>query len=291
MIDMLATLAVAIGNFLVGVLFGIRITRGSGIWISIGVGVVLGALGWFFPKIGLYTGIFILLLIGIFELWQYSIKRTYAHSHLIFEGGGIRRGLTPVEAAILLEMDSEVLAIIGIISLMDKGLINFAADYHGNGLEVVPELRIGAKTINPQERKKMRKAVGRSLNQTISPSEDVLIEMIEQNGERVFGNFQFAVWIEISRKECDKKMAGFDRDQTIDYYFEYINHRLTGVIKGYFPRQDYIAWMVLEYYLRSQGENFIDPILNNTQPGWLTDKETLLDWITMLDYAILSSDN
>jgi hypothetical protein len=291
MIDEGTTLVVAIGNLLVGALFVIRVTRRTVFWVSIIVGVILGTFGWFFPKIGLYAGIFILLLIVIFELWQYRKKENYAHSHLVFEGGGIRRGLTPVDAAILLDMDAKDLTILSIISLLGKGIINLAADNRDSGLVVVSEYRIREKTINPHERKKMRKAIARKLNQTISPSEDVLIEMIEQNSEKGFGNLQFTVWFEVSRKECENKMAGFDREQTIEYYFDYINHRLTGVIKGHFPRKDYIEWMALEYFLRSKGDNFIAPILNATQPNWLNGDDSLLDWITKLENVVMFSEN
>jgi hypothetical protein len=66
---------------------------------------------------------------------------------------------------------------------------------------------------------------------------------------------------------------------------------LTGVIKGHFPRKDYIEWMALEYFLRSKGDNFIAPILNATQPNWLNGDDSLLDWITKLENVVMFSEN
>lgn len=273
-------IVIAIGNLIAGYLFISKILRGTGSLAGLGVGAILGLVGWFIPEVGVFTGLIVFLVVGGLELRESTKKRKTAYSQLVFEGGGIRRGLTAVETAFLLKLPNTSTMIIGLSDLARKGLVSFKDDQGSLIFRVMPAIQIGDDILNPNARKQARRTAARQINQTISPVEDILLELVEQNSGSDFSDISFDVWLEFGYKEIEQKLIGFDQAETLDYYTQYIHHRLDGVKKGDFSEDEYITWMVLEFYYGSQGRDFIIPFLEDVHPNWLEDRKTLLDWLS-----------
>lgn len=246
--------------------------------LAVLTGSVFGLIAWVMPQLGVFT--LVLLVVGRIgvTVWQEREKINVAHSHIIFEGGGIRRGLTPVEAGILLEIPPMGLLTVSVSALLQKGTLMRGEDGQVE-FWVRPENQASKDTINPVKRTAERKKAARNQGKVLSVEEDMLLEMFWQGILPNSSKFPISLWMDKASQECDFKMSGYDRAQSVKYYKNYMAHRLNGVGKGFFPEDEFVPWMVLHLFVRPQNEGELLDIIKKTRPSWLHAGESLSDWV------------
>lgn len=278
MIDPWLHWIVILANVVGGAYLPITALRGAGRWISFLVGILFGALAWIFPSAGVIT--LIMLALGGIGVTVWIKRQTvqFAHSQLVFEGGGIRRGLTAVEVGTLFDVFPGGLLAVSVSALLQKGILAKEDNGGESSLRVIPEFQANKETINPAKRTEERKSAARAEGKVLFGEEDMLLEMFWQGISPNSENFPITRWVEKVYQECDHKIGGFDRAQSTQYYRNYMAHRLMGVEKEFFSEEEFVPWMVLEVFAQTDSSGQFHELLNKTRPAWLHEGESLIDW-------------
>lgn len=281
---------IILGNLAGGYFLVTKLLRGSGRLLGVVLAIILGGLAWVYPAAG--TVALVLLssaLVGVVIL-EHSQKKDVAHSQLIFEGGGIRRGLTPVEVGTLLEVSPGDLLVVSVSALLQKGILE-RVDQGLVGLRVKPLFQTGRDVINPAERTAARKKAARDHSKVLSVEEELLLELFWQHIPPSSEKFPIQLWVEKAIQECNLKLGGYDRSQSKVYYHNYMAHRFEGVEKGFFQRDEYVPWMVLDIFAHTQDEAFLLDMIEKTRPAWLHEGESLIDWAESFQKLLIGKGN
>lgn len=194
-----------------GILFGIiffRFSHGTGFVLFFILGAVIGIVALASPEIHLLTwpG-----MIGLLFLNERALKRrrtkTYLPAMATVEGGGIKRGLTAPQAAVLLEMPmSKVLSLV-VFGLIKKSVLRKLGD-NPLQVDVAPEYL---------QSRKSRLQVAGDQGMVVHDYEHEFIDaIVEHRGAVKDCNFNVAMGGLI--KSVASRMAGFDLSDTQFYY-------------------------------------------------------------------------
>ena len=265
-----------------------RLLRGT----AIPAGSLLGAATAYFvlvyPQAGkILTGVLVAAAVVI-EIDFRRRRNAYQGSEMVFEGGGIRRGLTPPEVGALFELPEDALLTVGLVELLDKGLIEYEQRAGAFTFQVSDVVRLGGEILNPAEKMRARKAAARAANQVLTSTEDILIELIGQQEGQPVSELSSQVWARQLRAESAAALGGFDPEKSKEYYDAYITHRLTGVAAGHFRAADYTGWMTLAWAMGMLTSPALKEVVKRTRPEWLHEDENLLSWLEGLHAAVSS---
>jgi len=263
---------------------GFRLFRGTGKKIRLLFSAIVAGVALFFPSAGRIMGFVGLLSIGVLEIWQINNKKTFSYSQLTFEGGGIRNGLLPVEVGSLFSLTPSNLFVLGLIELIQKGFVSWK--YVGEGgliVSLVGDFRKSREILNPKSRREYRQEIAYQKKRLLTPAEDVLREIFEQNDGKSLGEYSIHPWIDVLNRSVVTKLTGYDRVETQGYYKKFIAHRLKGIESGYFNPQDYLGWMILSRYLGDKNDQIALQLLNKTRPAWLQEGENFSDWFNLVN--------
>ncbi len=135
------------------------------------------------------------------------------------EGGGIKRGLTAPEAAIILELPlSKVLTLV-IFGLLEKGIL---AQTQAEPLTVrvaEPFRMADDPTLNDHgKRARHRRAIAQQQGTVIHSYEHGFLDVIEKNSQRPLNELDFGKAMKTLIEGAAAKMKGFDLSDTQDYY-------------------------------------------------------------------------
>ncbi|MBN2360949.1 MAG: hypothetical protein JXR83_15950 [Deltaproteobacteria bacterium] len=190
--------------------FFFRFSSGTGwsLWAMAVAG--LGLLFWLSPMALLISALPLLLLAGLLEWWLRRRRRTYLPPLATIEGGGIKRGLTAPEAAVLLELPlSKVLTLV-IFGLLKKGvLIQTNADPLG--------VRVSFEFDNRDQAARRKAAAEKGI--VLHRYEHAFInELVAAEGRSFVRDIDFAVALRGLVDRVVDRMAGFDVEETRAYY-------------------------------------------------------------------------
>jgi hypothetical protein len=136
------------------------------------------------------------------------------------EGGGIKRGLTAPEAAVLLEMPLNKVLTLVIFGLLEKQLVQHVKD-EPLEVEVSPEFRTWHDPENRKSikaRRKHRRAAAQKQGTVIHAYEHYFLDQLERKPGRALQDIDFAKPMERLITITTRKMKGFDLSDTQDYY-------------------------------------------------------------------------
>jgi hypothetical protein len=212
-------------------------------------------------------------------------RRTFQAVGMVYEGGGIRRGFTPVEVGILLDLTEDKLLILGLIELLQK---EFLVTTVGNEItvEIAELLAVSGEILNPKDRRQARKAISRDQAQILTDAEDVLLELIRQHQGKPISTLAPGVWVEELSTSLEWAMGGFDLQQTREYYDAYITHRLNGVVAGHFQAEEYVGWMAIARFNSIIPPESLNTMIQKTRPAWLPG-ESFDKWLNLLVEAVV----
>jgi hypothetical protein len=254
-----------------------QIFRGAGKGIGALVGIIYLIAGYFLPRFWLLL-VTLFLLIGIFAFIRQRFQRVDLEDpEMVFEGGGIRRGLSPIEVGHYLGVTRAELLGLSLLELLNKGLIEIRSTQ-----VVVAGIFEGAeKILNATERRKARKAQARQIGKELTDLEDNLLETLIQYQDGGLSISAFQVWEDQLSRQAHYRVGGFDVAQTLDYYREYITHRVNGVAAGHFSAESLLPWLRLAM-LKSTSPGTSETarqILAGCQPSWLPEGWDLIQWL------------
>ncbi len=161
----------------------------------------------------------IVVLLGLNEWLLGRRKAHYMPPIAQVEGGGIKRGLTAPEAAVLLELPvAKVLSLV-IFGLLKKGVLRqTAAD--PLTVEVDEAFRLDHKTMLASEpdRAKAYQEVGVKRGVVIHNYEHPFLFLLQNNAGTPVREIQFALPMKNLIESTANRMKGFDLSDTRDYY-------------------------------------------------------------------------
>ncbi|MCA9122394.1 MAG: hypothetical protein H6822_17775 [Planctomycetaceae bacterium] len=233
-----------------GVLFSvtfIRFSNGTG-WI-----LGLGALGMLIFTMVTSPGVHLSLwppMIGLFGLNEWGLRkqsRRYLPAMATVEGGGIKRGLTAPQAAVLLELPLGKILTLVIFGLLKKGVIRIV-DESPLRVEVVSKFRS-----TRDNRKRVAAKEGIVLHTYEQPFLDRIMA-----GSIPAAELDFRDAVSALIMVTVQRMKGFDLSDTREYYRRIVARAWTEAESiGEFPQRDQVVernfdWMMLDpdYYDR-----------------------------------------
>jgi hypothetical protein len=135
------------------------------------------------------------------------------------EGGGIKRGLTAPEAAVLLEMPlTKVLGLV-VFGLLEKRLVR-QTGHDPLKLEVVEDFRVEGRfgVDDAESRERFRRHAAQDQGTVIHQYEHPFLDLIEANPDKAVNKLDVIKPMQALVNEVAAKMKGFDLAETRDYY-------------------------------------------------------------------------
>ena len=222
-----------------------RILKGTGIPVGSLLGAGTAAFVMFNPIPGrVLTAILLLAAIGV-EIDFHRRKRNFNEAEMQYEGGGIRRGLSPVKVGTLFQLKPADLFLVGLTQLLQKEMVSYSKHEDEILFRLSDGMRLENEIINPAEKKRTRKLSAQKAGKVLTSDEDILLELIEQYEGQPVRSIPNQVWVDRLKAQALEDLEGFKLEKTVEYYDAYITHRLNGVAVGHFSANDYIDWMAL----------------------------------------------
>jgi len=185
----------------------------------------------------------------VFRSIKKASKPNYLPPIAQVEGGGIKRGLTAPEAAIILEMPlNKVLALV-IFGLLEKGLVRQVKETPLT-VEIEETYRTDAKDANA--RAVHRRTAAQRQGTVIHNYEDAFLDSIQETPKKPVKDLNVVAPMEALVKIAAAKMQGFDLAETKDYYRRVIERAMqqAAELGDIEQRQQYLdkyaPWVMLD---------------------------------------------
>ena len=249
--DTVAILAV-LSAVLFSVLF-FRFTGGTGcsLFALLLVGLVILTI--IQPALLLLEFPLLVILVILNEIHLRRKKRSYLPPIAQTEGGGIKRGLTAPEAAVLLEMPLNKVLTLVIFGLLQKGIIEIVT-HEPLTVRVRPAFRTWDKPENRRSIKKRRQQRRRAALEhgtVIHGYEHAFLDQLERHPRKPLEAINFTKAMERLIEKTARKMKGFDLSETQEYYRRVITRameqaRSLGEIQARKTYLDkYLPWVMM----------------------------------------------
>jgi hypothetical protein len=185
-----------------------------GRWLGGALAIVGGVLAFCLP-----FGIPALVFFFIIRAVVRAAKPNYLPPIAQVEGGGIKRGLTAPEAAVVLELPLNKILGLVIFGMLEKGLIR-ETDTDPLEVEVVEDLRVKdlPELEDKGSRDKHRREVARQKGTVIHTYEHAFLDLIEESEDKPVKELDVVDPMEELVNGVAAKMKGFDLSDTRDYY-------------------------------------------------------------------------
>jgi len=210
--------------------------------------------------IAVFAGVCLPFALPAFIIWMVArgIKKASKPNYLPpiaqVEGGGIKRGLTAPEAAVILEMPLNKVLMLVIFGLLEKGLVQKA---EGTGsltealkVEIADAYRTDLENANA--RAQYRRSIAQKQGAVIHNYEDAFLDLIQKSPDKPVKQLNVVKPMQKLVDIAAAKMQGFDLSETQDYYRRVIERAMEqaaalGDIK---QREQYLdkygSWVMLD---------------------------------------------
>ena len=208
----------AVGLIFFG-LFGwlfFRTTRGLGKSVFIIFSILLAVLFVFYPTAQLW-GFAILALFAALTPRFSAPKRDYEHAVSRVEGGGVKRGLTPPEAAVLIGTPFNTILTLVVFGLLRKGILQHES-ITPFVVSMADGFRTREKSLNPERRANLRRKAAESKNLILYDYEEIFIELLEQNHQIRVHEVDYSILTKPFVQFIAERIAGYDLEETREYY-------------------------------------------------------------------------
>jgi len=218
----------------VGILVGIawtflyfRFTGGTGFSVY----VILTALGaWLFVASPAAELVSVPVVAGLIFFNEWALvrrKARYMPPIAQVEGGGIKRGLTAPEAALLLELPLSKALTLVIFGMLKKGILRQVT---ADPLQVTVNepFAVDTKTLpaTADDRAKLYRAIAQKTRVAIHRYEHAFLYLIQNNPTKPLAKIDFSVPMKRLIARVVDRMKGFDLTETKDYYRSIIRRAL-----------------------------------------------------------------
>jgi len=146
-------------------------------------------------------------------------RKAYLPAIAQVEGGGIKRGLTAPEAAVLLEMPLNKILTLVIFGLLEKGIVKVIKN-EPLTVAVADDFQVLNRDdlSNDQERRAYCRQVAQAKGVIIHNYEDSYLTLLEEHRGKPVRDIDFSKPTEALIKSTAAKMKNFDLSDTQDYY-------------------------------------------------------------------------
>lgn len=190
-----------------------------------------------------------LLLLLLNERRIRNQKQSYLPAIAQVEGGGIKRGLTAPEAAVILELPlSKVLTLL-LFGLLEKGVCEQIED---TPLIVAVSAEYLAVEVPRKRRRGHRLKVAQDLGVVVRSYEHAFLDKIEENKGRPVKDIVFSEPMKNLINHTVRRMKGFDLSDTQDYYRKIIARAMKEANSiGDIPEREryldrHLQWLLLD---------------------------------------------
>jgi hypothetical protein len=180
----------------------------------------LACIGFYFsPGWHLISLPIVVLLIGFNEWLLGKRKMHYMPPIAQVEGGGIKRGLTAPEAAVLLELPiAKVLSLV-IFGMLKKGILRqLSADPLSVAVDDTFQLKSDALLTDENQRTQFYRDAGQKKGTVVNAYEQPFLFLLEKNPGKAVKDIDFGVPVRQLISGAASRMAGFNLRETQDYY-------------------------------------------------------------------------
>ncbi len=150
-------------------------------------------------------------------------KDTYLPAIAQVEGGGIKRGLTAPEAAVLLEMPLNKILLLIMFGLLDKKVVRLVDD---SPLTVAVEKDYVVKGESASKRRHDRREMAQKFGIVLRDYEHDVLDVLQKNPAKPVHKQDFGTPMNNLIKSVVGKMKGFDLSDTQDYYKKIISRAM-----------------------------------------------------------------
>jgi hypothetical protein len=270
-------------------------THGSGKYIFVLFSVFYIVLFIINPLVSFFTALVAGLSLIFRQRLQSKSKKKYHKAIARFEGGGIRRGLTPPEIGVVLGIPFHRILTLVIVGLLDKGFISIG-DERNLQIRVTDSMQTRTHSLNTEVRSSLRRQGAQELQQVLFPFEEPFLELLEQEDGKGIAEIDFSVTVKPFFQSVSERVGGYNLGETRDYYIKTVSKYSEGEnfasFSGTRDHRD-IEWKLLRVYL--DDEYTLD---RNEFPNWIFDakdlsekklsNKALTDWVISLEEAIKS---
>jgi hypothetical protein len=194
-----------------------RLGRGQGKLLFAALAAGLLALFALAPAAQLAAFIPLALLLAWVEYRHRARGAGYQAAVARIEGGGIKRGLTPPEGAVLLGRPINVALTLVIFEMLRKGFLH---QTQGTPLqvEVNEAFRTHGSGLSLQERGERRRKAAQAINASLHKYEEPFLELIEANPGKPVREIDLGVAIQPLVRYVAGRVGGYSLDETRAYY-------------------------------------------------------------------------
>lgn len=163
------------------------------------------------------------VLVGVNEASLAGRKGKYLPAIAQVEGGGIKRGLTAPEAAVLLELPLNKVLLLVLFGLLEKGVVR-AVGYEPLELRVADEFDTGSR--KDKEKREHRLKVAQDIGIVLRDYEHVFLDTLARNPGKTISEINFSPSIKSLITHTAERLKGFDLSDTKDYYQKIVSRAL-----------------------------------------------------------------
>jgi hypothetical protein len=175
------------------------------------------------PLVSLFAWIPAVAFLVFVERKRKKGKDTYLPAIAQVEGGGIKRGLTAPEAAVLLETPLNKILLLIMFGLLDKKVIRLVDD---SPLTVAVEQDYVVKGDTGSNRRKERRVVAEKFGVVLRSYEQNVLDVLQDNPAKPVHKQDFNEAMKSLIESVVDKMKGFDLSDTQDYYKKIISRAM-----------------------------------------------------------------
>lgn len=192
-----------------------RFTWGTGISVFVMLAIGIG-----FILVSIPISVLLAFPISavLFSLNEWRIRNRKSHylpAIAQVEGGGIKRGLTAPEAAILLELPLNKVLTLIIFGLLEKGVID-QVEHSPLQVEIAPEFSLMG--LARKQRRARRLEIAQRLGIVIRTYEHPFLDLLEEQKGKPAQDINFSEPVKSLIQHTADRMKGFDLSDSQDYY-------------------------------------------------------------------------
>lgn len=185
-----------------------------GRWIA-GISGIIAVIAGFCLPIAFPALIVFIIIRGVIR----GSKPKYLPAIAQVEGGGIKRGLTAPESAVILELPLTKVLILAVFGMLEKGLVRQTED-NPLTVEVVEDFRIKDKPqlTDAKAKRNYRSHAAQQKGTVIHSYEHAFLDLFEDNPGTPIKSLKIVGPMQGLANQAAAKMKGFDLSDTQDYY-------------------------------------------------------------------------
>ncbi|HUS94258.1 MAG TPA: hypothetical protein VMZ24_03665 [Patescibacteria group bacterium] len=226
-----------------------RFTWGTGISVFV---VLTAGLIWILYTVPLLVLLALPVMILLFALNErrlYTQKHHYLPAIAQVEGGGIKRGLTAPEAAVLLELPLNKILTLLLFGLLEKGICQQQQDTPLI-VTISPEYTVNEVPSKLQRAERLK--IAQDLGVVIRSYEHAFLKQIEENTDIPVKDIDFAEPMKNLISNTVRRMKGFDLSDTQEYYRKIITRAMKEARSiGEIPEREqyldrHLQWLLMD---------------------------------------------